>query len=222
MRLDFSPEETGGLLPHTPVYLWRTGRGYRFLYPDHFARLAALARRVADDVGMRMVPLVAGLAAVGLWTLAARQRAPRAAPYVPLVVFASPWEAVGLAAGLALGWADTGYSWHLLNRARTHNAAGERFLGERPERFVVTNLWWVPQLYARASAGHSFFLLQSPGDYAKFRAFAVSRGERAWLLATGRQTNVEAPAEPLVVPGAPDRGTILDFRVYRLGAPEGG
>ena len=29
--------------------------------------------------------------AVGFWTLAARQYAPRAAPYVPLVVLASPW-----------------------------------------------------------------------------------------------------------------------------------
>jgi hypothetical protein len=493
IRLDFSPEETGGLLPHAPVYLWRTGQGYRFLYPDYFARLAALARRAAGETGMRLVPLVAGLGAVAFWTLAARQSVPRAALFVPLVVLGSPWmfyhwvfwehtvalaaqtgsllafvwgwrrrraavllaagiglglcvflraelalyavalalgfglafrdwrrpglfllgvgvpvaallllnqqqwghplgshyagvslattiqgstrwqtirillvgmtgypwtalaaatgalglvflsarrgrgwavgglalglggallararfltlsdpfaalvgfaslvtlapvfwaglgvgfawrarrrralaltavlfvlgaavsypgasaagihwgprlllpalvplgllgaerlaaavrrarreprrrwEAVGLAAGLALGWLDTAYSWHLLNRARTHNAAIERFLGERPERFIVTNLWWVPQVYARAAASHSFVLLQSPDDYRKFRAFAASRGERAWLLATGRQTALGAPAELLAVPGAPDRGTVLDVRLYRL------
>ena len=91
LRLDFTPEETGGLLPHSPVYLWRTGQGYRFLFPDYFARLAALARRVAGDTGMRAIPLIAGLVAVGFWTLAARQYAPRAALYVPLVVLASPW-----------------------------------------------------------------------------------------------------------------------------------
>ena len=80
----------------------------------------------------------------------------------------------------------------------------------------MTNLWWVPQLYARAAASHSFFLLQAPGDYPKFRAFAASRGEPAWLLATGRGATIDAPAELLVVPGAPDRGTVLDLRLYRL------
>jgi hypothetical protein len=131
------------------------------------------------------------------------------------------WDAAILAAGVALGWADTGYSWRLLQQARAHNAAVERFLEERPERFIVTNLWWVPQLYARASLGHSFLLLQSPGDYARFRAFAASRGETAWLLATGRQAMGEAFAERMVIPGAPDRGTILDVRVYRMDARAG-
>ncbi len=501
VRLDFSPEETGGLLPHTPVYLWRTPRGYRFLYPDYFARLAARAHWLAGETGMRLVALVAGLVAVGAWTLAAGRHAPRAAPFVPLLALGSPWmfyhwvfwehtialaaqtvslvvflwgwrrrrvdalvlagsalglcaflrgelalyavalalgfglafrdwrrpaafllgvaiplagllllntqqwghplglhyaglslaatmkgatrwqtirtlvvgmpghpataltavagilgvvglsarrarglavgglavglgaavivrrqflalpdpfaalvgfaslvtltpilfvglavgfawhsgrrrralaltailfllgaafsyssasaagihwgprlllpalvpmvvlaaerlaavfravrrtsgrgwEAAGLLAGLALGWVDTGYSWRLLDQARAHGAAVERFLAERPERLLVTNLWWVPQLYARAGTGHSFLLLQSPGDYAKFRAFAVSRGEKAWLLATGRQTIGESAAERLVIPGAPDRGTILDFRLYRVspGSSEG-
>jgi hypothetical protein len=497
VRLDFSPEETGGLLPHTPVYLWHTARGYRFLYPDAFARLAALAHRAAGETGMRLVVLVAGLVAVGAWTLAAWRHAPRAAPFVPLLVLASPWmfyhwvfwehtialaaqtvslvvflwgwrrrradllvlagmalglgaflraelalyavavglgfalafrdwrrpaalfvglaipmagllvlnmrqwghplglhyaglslaasmrgatrwqtawtlvvglsgqpltaltalvgilgvvglsarrergwaaaglalglaaalivrgqflavpdpfaalvrfaslvtlspvllvglavgfawqagrrrralaltavlfllgaalsyssasaagihwgprlllptlvplvllaaerlavalratrrlgarrsEAAGLLAALVLGWVDTGYSWRLLDRARAHNAAVERFFAGRPERLVATNLWWVPQLYARAGAGHSFLLLQSPGDYAKFRGFAVSRGEKAWLLATGREPPPDPLAERLVIPGAPDRGTILDFRLYRVGAP---
>src|SRR5262245_54362002 len=91
VRLDFSPEETGGLLPHTPVYLWRTSAGYRFLYPESFARLCALARRAGGDVGMRLVPLVAGLLAVGIWTAAARDLVPRGAALVPLLVIGTPW-----------------------------------------------------------------------------------------------------------------------------------
>ena len=498
VRLDFSPAETGGLLPHTPVYLWQTSRGYRFLYPDYFARLASRAHGLAGETGMRLVALVAGLVAVGAWTLAAGRHAPRAAPFVPLLVLGSPWmfyhwvfwehaialaaqtvslvvflwgwrrrrldalvlagsalglcaflrgelalygvalalafglafrdwrrpaafvfgvaiplagllvlnaqqwghplglhyaglslaatmrgatrwqtirtlmvgmsaqpatamtavagilgviglsarrerglaamgfavglgaavivrrqflalpdpfaalvgfaslaaltpilfvglavgfawrsgprrralalttvlfllgaafsyssasaagihwgprlllpalvpmvvlaaerlaaawagrrtparrwEAAGLLAGLALGWVETGYSWRLLDQARSHGAAVERFLAARPERLVVTNLWWVPQLYARASAGHSFLLLQSPGDYAKFRAFAAARGETTWLLATGRQPLADSGVERLVIPGAPDRGTILDFRLYRVSAGAG-
>lgn len=497
VRLDFSPEETGGLLPHSPVYLWKTVRGYLFLYPDGFARAAAFAHRVAGETGMRLVPLVAGLVGVGAWTLAAWRRAPRSASFVPLLVLASPWmfyhwvfwehtlalaaqtvslvaflwgwrrrrldalvlsgivlglgaflrgelalyavalalgfgvafrdwrrpaaslvgvaipltallllntqqwghplglhyaglalaasmqettrwhtiktlivgmpghpltavtagvgllgvvglsarrppgwaaaglamglvaalavrlqflalrdpfaalvgfggfvtlspillvglavgfgwrsrrsrralamtavlfligavcsyssasasgihwgprlllpalvplvilaaerlaptvratrrlgvrrwETAALLAGLVLGWADTGYSWRLLDRARAHNAAVERFLASRPERLVATTLWWVPQVYARASADHSFLLLQSPGDYARFRAFAAARGEKAWLLATGRQSVLDRSAESLAIPGAPDRGTILDFRLYRVVPP---
>ena len=500
VRLDFSPEETGGLVPHTPVYLWRTPRGYRFLYPDYFARLSARAHWLAGETGMRSVALVAGLVAVAAWTVAAGRHRPRAAPFVPLLVLASPWmfyhwvfwehtialaaqtvslvvflrgwrhrrmdalvlagsvvglcaflrgelalyavalalgfwlafrdwrrpaafllgvaiplaglfllnmqqwghplglhyaglslaatmrdatrwqtirtllvgmpsqpatastavagslglvalsarrqqglavaglavglgaavivrrqflalpdpfaalvgfgslvtlapvlfvglavgfawhagrrrralaltavlfllgaafsyssasaagihwgprlllpalvpmivlaaerlatafravrreprrrwEAAGLLVALVLGWIDTGYSWRLLEQARAHGAAVERFLAERPERLLVTNLWWVPQLYARASASHSFLLLQSPGDYSKFRAFAASRGEKVWLLATGRQPVGDSPAERLVIPGAPHRGTILDFRLYRIGAPGDG
>jgi hypothetical protein len=128
-------------------------------------------------------------------------------------------EAVVLLVGLVLGWADSGYAWHLLDRARAHNAAVERFLATRPERLFATNLWWVPQLYARASAYHSFLLLQSPDDYAKFREFAMSQGEKAWLLAIGRQPPPDPSAQRLLIPGAPDRGTILDFRLYRVGAP---
>jgi hypothetical protein len=495
-RLDFSPDETEGLLPHTPVYLWKTTRGYRFLYPDVFARLAALPHRLGGETGMRLLPLLAGLVAVGAWTLAGRRHAPRAAPFVPVLVLASPWMfyhwvfwehtlalamqtgslvlflwgwrrrrrdalllagivlglgaflrgeivlyavalafgfglafrdwrrpaaalagvaipltgilllnvqqwghplglhyaglalasamqettrwhtiktlivgmpgeplaavaavvgivavvglsarrpprwavtglglglapalvvrlrflawpdpfaalvrftglvtlspilfvglAVGFAwrsrrrralaltallfllgaagsyssasaagvhwgprlllpalvplillaaerlasavraarrreasrvvvaallAGLVLGWVDTAYSWYLLDRARAHNAAVERFLATRPERLLATTLWWVPQLYARADAHLAFLLLQSTDDYGKFRRFAVSRGETAWLLATGRQAPPDLGAERLSIPGAPDRGTILDFRLYRIGPP---
>jgi hypothetical protein len=202
-------------------FAWRARRSRRALAITAvlFLSGAAVSYPGASAAGIHwgprlLLPALVPLGVLGAERVAASFRAARRVPR-------RRWEAVGLAAGLALGWLDTAYSLHLLNRARMHNAAVERFLGERPERFIVTNLWWVPQLYARAAAGHSFLLLQSPGDYSKFRAFAESRGERAWLLATGRQVNVEAPARPLAVPGAPDRGTILDFRLYRLDAPGG-
>ena len=33
LRLDFTPEETGGLLPHSPVYLWRRDRAIDSFIP---------------------------------------------------------------------------------------------------------------------------------------------------------------------------------------------
>lgn len=203
-------------------FAWHSGRWRRALALTAILFLlgAAFSYSSASAAGIHwgprlLLPALVPMVVLAAERLAAAFRAVRRTP-------GRGWAAAGLLAGLVLGWVDTGYSWRLLDQARAHGAAVERFLAERPERLLVTNLWWVPQLYARASAGHSFLLLQSPGDYAKFRAFAVSRGEKAWLLATGRQTIGESAAERLVIPGAPDRGTILDFRLYRTGAPGGG
>ena len=88
----------------------------------------------------------------------------------------------------------------------------------RPGRFLVTDLWWVPQVYARVTSAHVFFLLRGGGDDARFRAFAARLGEREWLFATGRRGFPDPTAEPLEVPGAPDRGTVLDVRLYRVRA----
>ena len=83
---------------------------------------------------------------------------------------------------------------------------------------LATPLWWVPQIYARAGADHLFLPRRSSGDYARFQAVATARGARAWLLAIGPKPP-PARAERLVIPDAPDRGTMLDFDLYRVAEP---
>jgi hypothetical protein len=129
------------------------------------------------------------------------------------------WEVAALLLALGLGWADTAYGWRLLRDQREHTAAVERYLADRPERYLVTNVWWVPQLYARAASAHAFiFLREGEADYTRFRAFAAAKGERAWLFAAGPRTWLGPSAEPLAVPGAPFRATVLDARFYRVRA----
>jgi hypothetical protein len=120
---------------------------------------------------------------------------------------------------LAIGLFDTGLSCSLLRRQETHNGAVERFLDGRPESFIATNLWWVPQLYARLSRSHSFFFITREEDGPRFRRFAKSKGQAAYLVVTDEALPDEPGIERLRIPGAPDRGTVVDARFYSVRVP---
>jgi hypothetical protein len=161
--------------------------GIVLAYAILYAALTPLRNSTGIHWGNRylleLYPLLAAPAAAALeeaWRAPGRNRA--AALLIALLVLASfAWQV---------------FSLDLLRRKLVFGERLEAAVRERPERVVVTDLWWLPQSLPRAFFDKAIFYTPDPGRRRDLLARAAERGERDYLLVTSA---IDRPRFPRAV-----------------------
>lgn len=166
--------------PSLAKWIWLISLSYAVVYGLAAPHHTTYGIHWGNRLLLVLHPLFAVLAAINLvhWFTCLKQKI--------------NWRTLVIALAILASFAAQVYSIRLLHKKKSFSFRLNQEIQKRPEKIIVTNLWWVPQALFSEFYNKLVFRIRSPEQYEQLRKKLCDSGYKKYLFVT--QTSDERAA----------------------------